>query len=180
MKKITLTTCVAFLATFIQMGAMEIQPQKTKKMQSHATQATKVEGHNCTICLETDKQPRKALPCGHSFHTDCINPWLVGHSTCPICRADSVTGQIPGTGQSPTQVLAAVDGTSRVPEGSTSTTTSAQRAFQMSVDLLDVQTVFQPLVDQLSPEMQRKVTKVGNGLIVGSFISSFLLWLSGK
>jgi RING-box protein 1 len=26
--------------------------------------------------------------CGHSFHHECINPWVIKHKTCPICFAD--------------------------------------------------------------------------------------------
>jgi uncharacterized protein (DUF2225 family) len=26
--------------------------------------------------------------CGHSFHYECINPWINNHKTCPICFAD--------------------------------------------------------------------------------------------
>ena len=23
--------------------------------------------------------------CGHSFHDECIQPWVIKHKTCPIC-----------------------------------------------------------------------------------------------
>lgn len=43
----------------------------------------------CTICQEnydTDSLV-KTLPCGHFFHCECIEPWLLNCSNlCPICR----------------------------------------------------------------------------------------------
>ncbi|KPA75045.1 hypothetical protein ABB37_08731 [Leptomonas pyrrhocoris] len=44
----------------------------------------------CTICYE-DMAPgsgTKRLPCGHCYHTECLEHWLEGHSTCPYCRAN--------------------------------------------------------------------------------------------
>lgn len=23
--------------------------------------------------------------CGHSFHSECIQPWIIKHKSCPIC-----------------------------------------------------------------------------------------------
>ena len=43
----------------------------------------------CTICQEnySDDSNLKILPCGHFFHCDCIEPWLLNCSNlCPICR----------------------------------------------------------------------------------------------
>lgn len=47
----------------------------------------------CSICLDDIKmlQPVtqsnvKTLECGHQFHEGCINTWLAGHTTCPVCR----------------------------------------------------------------------------------------------
>lgn len=52
----------------------------------------------CTICA--DDKPRGGtftyLPCGHYFHTDCINTWLRVCGICPECRtaiSDRIHGQ---------------------------------------------------------------------------------------
>jgi hypothetical protein len=42
----------------------------------------------CVICLETINggDVIRHLPCGHTFHSDCITPWYRRrHNTCPIC-----------------------------------------------------------------------------------------------
>ncbi|CAI5967073.1 unnamed protein product [Closterium sp. NIES-65] len=45
----------------------------------------------CCICLQ-DYEPGdeiKSLPvCGHRFHESCIDMWLEGKRTCPVCRAN--------------------------------------------------------------------------------------------
>ena len=41
----------------------------------------------CSICFENiDKSDNKILPCGHSFHTNCVLKWFVTSDTCPVCR----------------------------------------------------------------------------------------------
>lgn len=51
----------------------------------------------CSICgdvtfPQTDSTPTcHRLPCGHSFHVDCIVQWFAhGHSSCPNCRYEEV------------------------------------------------------------------------------------------
>jgi RING-box protein 1 len=52
---------------------------------------------DCTICRHNlnepslynhdkgiDSQVQKGS-CGHSFHCECIQPWVNKHKTCPIC-----------------------------------------------------------------------------------------------
>ncbi|KAK3035282.1 hypothetical protein RJ639_034805 [Escallonia herrerae] len=44
----------------------------------------------CSICLADYKatDTLRLLPdCGHLFHLKCIDPWLMLHPTCPICRS---------------------------------------------------------------------------------------------
>ena len=45
-----------------------------------------VEGEQCSICQEEQCGVARQLPCGHSFHWDCLKPWLQMHNTCPTCR----------------------------------------------------------------------------------------------
>lgn len=44
---------------------------------------------DCPICQE-NFQPNvdqvRVLPCGHSFHHNCLNQWLQDNSNCPSCR----------------------------------------------------------------------------------------------
>ncbi|XP_047956580.1 RING-H2 finger protein ATL66-like [Salvia hispanica] len=44
----------------------------------------------CCICLGVfgDGDKVKLLPrCRHCFHSECVDAWLVTHSSCPLCRA---------------------------------------------------------------------------------------------
>ncbi|KAF4998931.1 hypothetical protein FDECE_11666 [Fusarium decemcellulare] len=49
----------------------------------------------CSICTEdfSDGAHLRSLPCGHVFHSDCIDPWLLERSvTCPLCRLNAAAG----------------------------------------------------------------------------------------
>lgn len=44
---------------------------------------------DCAVCLENIKSGEKCrlLPgCSHSFHSQCIDSWLLKTPVCPICR----------------------------------------------------------------------------------------------
>lgn len=41
----------------------------------------------CVICQMTTETGVK-LPCGHSFHKDCISNWVSRSNRCPICQQD--------------------------------------------------------------------------------------------
>eukprot|EP00250_Pteridium_aquilinum_P012086 c20501_g1_i1 orf=58-1488(+) len=47
------------------------------------------EGADCAVCLcefEAEDRLRLLPKCSHAFHMDCIDTWLLSHSTCPLCR----------------------------------------------------------------------------------------------
>ena len=52
----------------------------------------KGEEHLCCVCLEAFAEGAivTQLRCKHSFHGDCIQPWLRQQgtkATCPLCKA---------------------------------------------------------------------------------------------
>ncbi|RLN10910.1 hypothetical protein BBJ28_00015760 [Nothophytophthora sp. Chile5] len=47
----------------------------------------------CPVCKDffvVDDEVHQ-LPCDHSFHPDCILPWLKQHNSCPLCRFELPT-----------------------------------------------------------------------------------------
>ena len=50
--------------------------------------------HTCTICLEScDRAFCRLTACGHRFHSKCLQPWLVQHANCPLCRTTDIACQ---------------------------------------------------------------------------------------
>ncbi|KAF2198511.1 hypothetical protein GQ43DRAFT_378447 [Delitschia confertaspora ATCC 74209] len=53
--------------------------------------ASSAAGLGCSICTDDFEkgQDIRVLPCGHKFHPECVDPWLLNVSgTCPLCRVD--------------------------------------------------------------------------------------------
>ncbi|XP_074235245.1 E3 ubiquitin-protein ligase RNF133 [Saimiri boliviensis] len=44
----------------------------------------------CIICFEFYKPNDivRILTCKHFFHKNCIDPWILPHGTCPVCKCD--------------------------------------------------------------------------------------------
>jgi hypothetical protein len=68
---------VTFMPTSIEDEKTIILPMCNKKCE-------------CTICMTEEEENTSSvgtLPCGHAFHTYCINKWFHNNNTCPNCRA---------------------------------------------------------------------------------------------
>ncbi|NXI39752.1 RN128 ligase, partial [Galbula dea] len=48
------------------------------------------DGDACVVCIEQYKPNEvvRILTCNHLFHKSCIDPWLLEHRTCPMCKCD--------------------------------------------------------------------------------------------
>ncbi|CAG7683773.1 unnamed protein product [Allacma fusca] len=48
------------------------------------------EGECCAVCIEVYRSgdTLRTLPCKHEFHKTCVDPWLLEHRTCPMCKMD--------------------------------------------------------------------------------------------
>lgn len=75
------------------------------------------ESDNCAVCLDGYKAGDvvRILPCQHEFHKLCIDPWLVEHRTCPMCKLNILKELgLPSVEESRT--LAVEVGTSELPD----------------------------------------------------------------
>uniref|UniRef100_K7FV65 Ring finger protein 128 n=1 Tax=Pelodiscus sinensis TaxID=13735 RepID=K7FV65_PELSI len=48
------------------------------------------DGDSCAVCIDIYKPNDvvRILTCNHLFHKTCIDPWLLEHRTCPMCKLD--------------------------------------------------------------------------------------------
>jgi len=49
--------------------------------------------NSCSVCKDEFvlEQNVVSLPCNHSFHDECIHPWLKERNSCPTCRYELPT-----------------------------------------------------------------------------------------
>uniref|UniRef100_A0A8C8FBZ8 RING-type domain-containing protein n=1 Tax=Oncorhynchus tshawytscha TaxID=74940 RepID=A0A8C8FBZ8_ONCTS len=53
-------------------------------------QETGPDADTCAVCIDVYKSGDvlTILTCNHFFHKTCIEPWLMEHRTCPMCKCD--------------------------------------------------------------------------------------------
>ncbi|XP_020822045.1 E3 ubiquitin-protein ligase RNF133 [Phascolarctos cinereus] len=51
---------------------------------------TNPNGDSCVVCFEAYKPNDivRILTCKHFFHKNCIDPWILAHGNCPMCKCD--------------------------------------------------------------------------------------------
>ncbi|GMT19224.1 hypothetical protein PFISCL1PPCAC_10521, partial [Pristionchus fissidentatus] len=59
------------------------------RMPTKSIKAGDAEG-DCAICIDPYMVGDivRILPCKHLYHKTCIDPWLLDHRTCPMCKVD--------------------------------------------------------------------------------------------
>ncbi|OAY46756.1 RING-H2 finger protein ATL13 [Manihot esculenta] len=63
---------------------------------------------DCAVCLcefEPEDKLRLLPKCSHAFHMECIDTWLLSHSTCPLCRGSLLPEFSPNGSFSPIVLL---------------------------------------------------------------------------
>lgn len=63
--------------------------EETKRLPTRKYRKGEEKMEQCVICVENfhDGENLRVLPCEHYFHRQCIDEWLINHSTvCPLCK----------------------------------------------------------------------------------------------
>ena len=88
----------AAMSYFSAIGATEAEinrlPRRTIEANDDLLSRLGVGGQQqqCSICLEQFQvgETVRTIPCFHTFHSSCIDPWLATKSECPICKHSAI------------------------------------------------------------------------------------------
>ncbi|XP_030636872.1 E3 ubiquitin-protein ligase RNF128a isoform X2 [Chanos chanos] len=88
-----------------RLNSVRLQNRKQKQLKAEAKKAigqlqvrtlkqgdveTGPDADTCAVCIDAYKpgDVLSILTCNHFFHKTCIEPWLLEHRTCPMCKCD--------------------------------------------------------------------------------------------
>uniref|UniRef100_A0A4W5KSZ4 Ring finger protein 128a n=1 Tax=Hucho hucho TaxID=62062 RepID=A0A4W5KSZ4_9TELE len=88
-----------------RLNSVRLQNRKQKRLKAEAKKAicqlqvrtvkrgdeeTGPDADTCAVCIDAYKSGDvlTILTCNHFFHKTCIEPWLLEHRTCPMCKCD--------------------------------------------------------------------------------------------
>lgn len=89
----------AAMSYFSAIGATEAEinrlPRRTIEANDDLLSRPGVGGQQqqqCSICLEQFQvgETVRTIPCFHTFHSSCVDPWLATKSECPICKHSAI------------------------------------------------------------------------------------------
>ncbi|XP_026888881.2 E3 ubiquitin-protein ligase RNF128a isoform X2 [Electrophorus electricus] len=88
-----------------RLNSVRVQNRKQKQLKAEAKKAigqlkvltlkqgdkeTGPDADSCAVCIEPYSvgDVLSVLTCSHFFHKACVEPWLLEHRTCPMCKCD--------------------------------------------------------------------------------------------
>ena len=112
-----------------------VQAMAALKHECFVPDATRVADATCVICQDdyTAGQDILYMPCGHEFHSACVEPWLRRVNSCPTCRYELEPAAL-GSGSQQLQESGAADSPDR----------ASQIAAGMLESLLDISVLSAP------------------------------------
>lgn len=87
---------------FSQVGATDLEinrcPSRTLSAgdellrPKRSEESGREEIQTCSVCLERYEEGEtvRTIPCFHTFHVKCIDPWLAEKAECPVCKHSAI------------------------------------------------------------------------------------------
>ncbi|KAL7426543.1 hypothetical protein ACHAXM_000499 [Skeletonema potamos] len=86
---------------FSQVGATDAEinrcPSRTLQrndelLRPKTSESGHEESQTCSVCLDSYREGEtvRTIPCFHTFHNKCIDPWLAEKAECPICKHSAI------------------------------------------------------------------------------------------
>ena len=75
----------------IEMKQLNLAEVNSKNDSNDSQNSLHFDSGSCAICLEIieDEDIVRGLICGHVFHAECLDPWLIRRrACCPMCKRD--------------------------------------------------------------------------------------------
>ncbi|XP_029526641.1 E3 ubiquitin-protein ligase RNF128-like [Oncorhynchus nerka] len=99
------TVCYFIFYSARRLNVVRLQNLQQKQLKAEAKKAigqlqvrtvkrgdkeTGPDADTCAVCIDAYKSGDvlTILTCNHFFHKTCIEPWLMEHRTCPMCKCD--------------------------------------------------------------------------------------------